>query len=164
VMPAPTDATPAPSFGAPARIAIEADAGASTNTVDHFIPALAADPNTSGGSAHLGLFYYFYPRAACNFIDPTPNAQCMPQFGYLSSTNGGSTWSAPSTLVGMPSLAVLARSSNGPDLGGYTSAAVIPFGPLQGNAISVFAYASTVRGIEQSMYVPTHGLAIGGGS
>lgn len=163
VMPAPTDATPAPSFGAPARIPIESDAGAATNTVDHFIPAIAADPNTSGGSAHLGLFYYFYPRAACNFINPT-GPQCTPQYGYVSSTDGGSSWTSPSMLAGMPSLAVLPRSANGPDLGGYTSAAVIPTGPLAGNAISVFAYAGTVGGIEQSMYVPTHGLAIGGGS
>jgi hypothetical protein len=169
VMPAPTDASPAPSFGAPARIPAEADAGATTNTVDHFIPAIAADPNTSGATAHLGLFYYSYPLANCAFITGAPldssfGAQCAPQFNYVSSTNAGGSWSAPSTLASMPSLAVLPRSSNGPDLGSYTSAAVIPTGPQQGNAISVFSYAATVGGVEESMFVPTHGLAIGGGS
>jgi hypothetical protein len=169
VLPAPTDAVPAPSFGAPARIPAEADAGASSNTNDHFIPAIAADPNTSGATAHLGLFYYSYPVANCAFVTGSPldnsfGAQCAPQFNYVSSTNGGGSWSAPSTLVSMRSLAVLTRSSNGPDLGAYTSAAVIPFGPQAGKAISVFSYAAVVGGIEESMYVPTHGLTIGGGS
>jgi hypothetical protein len=32
-----------------------------SSTVDHFIPGLAVDRRTAGGSAHLGLGYYFYP-------------------------------------------------------------------------------------------------------
>ena len=50
-----------------------------------------------------------------------------------------------------------------PDLGAYTSAAVIPSGPLAGNAISMFDYGLTVDGFDVSMYVPSHGLSIGGG-
>lgn len=169
VMPAPTDATPAPSFGAPARVAIEADAGAASNTVDHFIPAIAADANTPG---HLGLFYYFYPLAACQFVQDLGSSQnCKPSFGYVSSTNGGGSWSSPQTLATMDGLAVLPRTGpigttgNGnPDLGLYTSATVIPAGPFAGNAISVFAYGATVDGFDVSMYVPTHGLTVGGGS
>jgi hypothetical protein len=180
VMPGPTDATPAPSFGTPSRIAIESDNGASTNTVDHFIPAIAADPATSGGTAHLALFYYYYPVSGCgNFIQdlilpaggPQPANQCQPKYGYASSINGGTSWSAPQTLASMPSLAVLPRTGpigttgNGnPDLGLYTAAAVIPFGPLQGNAISVFDYGLTTNKLDESMYVPSHGLTIGGGS
>ena len=176
VMPGPTDATPAPSFGSPSRVAIEADNGASTNTVDHFIPAIAADPSTSGGGAHLALFYYSYPIASCAFItgaplDNTQGAQCAPEFHYVSSTNGGTSWSATQTLASMQSLAVLPRTGpigttgNGnPDLGLYSSAAVIPFGPLAGKAISVFDYGLAANHLDESMYVPTHGLAIGGGS
>jgi len=178
VMPGPTDATPAPAFGTPTRIPLEADTGASSDTVDHFIPAIAADPSTKGGSAHLALFYYFYPVSSCGYIQdfvppvggPQPASQCQPAFGYSSSTDGGSTWSTPQTLVSMPSLAVLPRTvpigttGNGnPDLGLYTSAAVIPSGPLQGDAISVFDYGATVNGFDESMYVPSHGLTIGGG-
>jgi hypothetical protein len=71
----------------------------------------------------------------------------------------------------MPSLAVTPRTGpigttgNGsPDLGQYTSGAVIPFGPLAGKAMSVFDYALPANHIDQSMYVPSHGLTIGGGS
>ena len=49
------------NWTAPAGIPIDAV----TSTVDHFIPALAADPATSGGSAHLALTYNFYPQTAC---------------------------------------------------------------------------------------------------
>jgi hypothetical protein len=64
----------------------------------------------------------------------------------------------------MQSLAILPRSSNGPDLGAYTSAAVIPAGKLKGKAISVFAHAIPINGTDESMYVPKDGLTIGGGS
>jgi hypothetical protein len=180
VMAGATDATPAPSFGAPTRIPIEADTGASSNAVDHFEPAIAVDRTTSGGSARLALFYYYYPNSGCgNFIQdlilpiggPQPANQCQPKYAYTSSTNGGSTWASPQTLVSMPSLAVLPRTGpvgttgNGnPDLGAYTSAAVIPSGPLAGKAISVFDYGAILNGFDVSMYVPSHGLAIGGGS
>ncbi len=166
VMPGPTDATPAPAFGAAARIPIEADAGASSNTNDHFIPAIAADPSTSGASTHLALFYYNYPVANCAYItgstlDPSQGAQCTPQYSEVESVNNGSSWSAPALVDSAPSLAVLVRSSNGPDFGNYTSAVIIPSGPLKGNAISVFSFPITVNGIDESMYVPTHGLPVG---
>ena len=172
VMPAPTDATPAPNFGAPSRIAVESDAGASTNTVDHFTGAIAADTNTSGASTHLALFYYFYPLSACQYVqDLGSSLNCHPSFGYASSTNAGGSWSAPQTLATMDGLAVLPRTGtigttgNGnPDLGLYTDAAVIPFGPLAGKAISVFDYGLTTNKMDVSMYVPSHGLTIGGGS
>jgi hypothetical protein len=64
----------------------------------------------------------------------------------------------------MQSLAILVRSSNGPDLGAYTSAAVIPAGKLKGKAMSVFALGEPVNGTNESMYVPIDGLTIGGGS
>jgi hypothetical protein len=64
----------------------------------------------------------------------------------------------------MQSLAILVRSSNGPDLGAYTSAVVIPAGKLKGKAMSVFALGEPVNGTNESMYVPIDGLTIGGGS
>ena len=42
------------TWTAPARIPIDSTA----STVDHFIPGLGVDPNTSGTSAHLALTYY----------------------------------------------------------------------------------------------------------
>jgi hypothetical protein len=167
VMPGPTGAAPSPVFGTPARIAIEADAGASSNTVDHFVPGIAADPNAAG---RLGLFYYSYPQANCVYASntpqflPAPQPQCAPQQNYVSSANGGTTWSAPTTLGTMSSLAMVPRGTDGPDLGNENGPVVIPFGPLKGNAITLFALGLPVKGLDESLYVPTHGLPIGGGS
>jgi hypothetical protein len=171
VMPDPTGAAPAPTFGAPTRIPIEADTGALTNTVDHFVPAIAADPSSAGASAGLALFYYFYPLAACQYVN-TPANQCSPRVGYVSSTNGGGTWSAPQSLSpGPPSVAVFPRTlalgatgNGGPDLGNVLGAAVVPAGKAQVKALGLFPVALPVNGIDESMYVPKHGLAIGGGS
>jgi hypothetical protein len=166
VMPAPTAANPYPAFGAPVRIPIEAD-NTTANTVDHFIPGISADPNTSGATAHLGLYYYSYPVAACVYANPGTTQQCNLQVGFVSSGDGGTTWSAPQYLASM-SLAEVVRSSQGPMVGDYSNAAVIPAGPYAGNSISTFAIGLPPRspsdnGLQQNMYVTTHGLTIDGG-
>jgi hypothetical protein len=171
-MPAPTAANPNPAFGPPVRIPIEAD-NTTANTVDHFIPGISADPATSGATAHLGLYYYSYPVAACVYANPAAYAaagsqpQCNLQVGYVSSTDGGTTWSAPQYIAAM-SLADVVRSSQGPMVGDYSNAAVIPAGPYAGNSISTFAIGLVPRspadnGMNENMYVTTHGLAIDGG-
>ncbi|SEC40668.1 hypothetical protein SAMN05216489_00653 [Streptomyces sp. 3213] len=66
---------------------------ATTSTVDHFIPGLAVDPATSGTTAHLALAYYYHPVANCTATT------CQLDVGYVSSTNGGSTWTAPTQLA-----------------------------------------------------------------
>jgi hypothetical protein len=163
VMPAPTAANPNPSFGAPVRIPIEADS-TTANTNDHFIPGIAADPNTSGPTAHLGLFYYNFPVAACNYVDPAnPSNQCNLRVGYVSSTDGGVTWSSPQYLASMP-LSSIVHTSQGLMVGDYSTATVIPTGPYAGNAISAFAVGIPDTTLNQAMYVPTHGLGILGGS
>ena len=61
-----------------------------TSTADHFIPGLAVDRTTSGGSAQLALTYYFYPTPTCTV------ATC--QLSSASSRpDGGANWSAPTT-------------------------------------------------------------------
>jgi hypothetical protein len=61
---------------------------ARTSSVDHFLPAVAVDPETSGASAHIGIVYYFYPDADCDV------STCELSVGFVSSTDGGSTWRA----------------------------------------------------------------------
>jgi len=171
VMPAPTDAAPAPGFGAPARVPIEADSGASTNTVDHFVPAIAADPGSSGATARLALLYYSYPLANCQYVN-TPDVQCSPRVGYVSSTDGGSSWSEPQELSpGPPSLAVYPRTQalgaggqGGPDLGNVLAALVMPNGKLGGAAVGLFPVGIPVDGTDLSLYAPGNSLAIGGAS
>ena len=68
------------TWSAVARVPIDA-----TNSgVNHIIPGLAVNKATSGSTAQLGLTYYF-----------SPVGQHALNVGFISSTNGGSTWSAP---------------------------------------------------------------------
>ena len=93
------------NWTAPTGIPIDAV----TSTADHFIPGLAVDPATSGGSAHLALTYYFYPNAGCTA------ATCQLEVGFVSSADGGNTWSAPVTLAGPMILSWLPSTLSGRD-------------------------------------------------
>jgi hypothetical protein len=162
VMPAPTTTNVDPGFGAPSRIPIEADNSAA-NPVDHFIPGIAADPNTSGTQAHLGLYYWYYPNAACVFANPGGN-QCDLSTGYVSSADGGQTWSSPTRLADM-TLADVARTSQGPMVGDYSQATVLNDGKHAPTAISAFAVGLTENMLDEDMYVPPDGgLAMDGGA
>jgi hypothetical protein len=159
VMPAPTAANPNPAFGPPVRIPIETD-NTTANTNDHFIPGISADPNTSGATAHLGLFYYNFPVAACAYADPANVAnQCQLRVGFVSSVDGGATWSDPIYLASM-GLPDLVRSSQGLMVGDYSTADVIPAGPNAGNAISAFAIGITDHTLNQPMFAPKDGIPI----
>ena len=163
VMPAPTAANPNPAFGPPFRIPIDGP-NDNTNTNDHFIPGISADPSTSGSSAHLGLYFYNFPVAACAYADPAnPANQCDLRVGYVSSTDGGAHWSDPTYLAHMP-LNALVRSSQGLMVGDYSSADVIPAGPNKGRSISAFAVGQTTKTLFQPMYVVQHGMPITGGT
>jgi hypothetical protein len=163
VMPAPTASNPNPSFGPPMRIPIELD-NTNANTVDHFIPGISADPSTSGSSARLGLYFYSFPVASCAFSDPANlSNQCDLRVGYVSSTDGGATWSDPTYIAHM-TLNELARSSQGLMVGDYSSAAVIPSGHYAGNSISAFSVGLQDLTQDQPIVVPTNGLPITGGT
>jgi hypothetical protein len=160
VMPAPTVSNPNPAFGSPQRIPIEAD-DTTANPVDHFIPSIAADPATGGATAHLGLFYYSYPVAACNYADPAnPSNQCDLRLGYVSSVDGGTDWSSPQYLADM-TLAEIVRTSQGPMVADRMSATVIPSGAYVGNAIAAFPLGIQSTTLDEVLDVPTHGLPIG---
>src|SRR5207249_10940372 len=78
--------------------------------IDHFIPGLAGNTATSGSSAQMGLTYYFYPSGSTQL-----------SVGFISSTNAGSTWSAPQTIIsGMPTTWT-ATTSQGRMVGDYIS-------------------------------------------
>ncbi|HEV7664883.1 MAG TPA: sialidase family protein [Chloroflexota bacterium] len=78
--------------------------------IDHFIPGLAVNKATSGGTAQLGLTYYFYPSGSTQL-----------SVGFISSANAGSTWGPPQTIAsGMPSTWT-ATTSQGRMVGDYIS-------------------------------------------
>ena len=145
------------SWTTPARIPIDA-----TNSgVDHFIPGIGVDRNTSGGTAHLGLTYYYYPAANCTL------ATCQLNVGFISSQDGGANWSAATALAGPMTLSWLPDTSQGRMVGDYISTSFDATGLAHG----VFAVANvpTAGGADcftatpncdQATYTPSTGLAL----
>jgi hypothetical protein len=140
------------TWAAPTRVPIDA----TSSTVDHFIPGIGVDSKTSGSSARIGLAYYFYPAASCTA------ATCQLEAGYISSVNGGASWSTATTLAGPMNLSWLPNTSSGRMFGDYISTSVVP----GGNAYPVLPIANAPTGstFDLAMYVPTGGLAVTGGS
>jgi BNR repeat-like domain len=128
---------------------------ATSSTVDHFIPGLAVDPATSGSTAHLALAYYYHPVASCS------SSTCQLDVGYVSSTNGGSTWTAPTQLAGPMSHSWLASTTQGTMVGDYISTSF-----AGGTAHPVFAVASAPSGslFNEAMYTTASGLAAASGT
>ena len=120
-----------------------------TSTVDHFIPGLAIEPGTSGSSAHLGLTYYFYPQTNCT------SSTCQLEEGYVTSFDGGTTWTAPTVVTGPIKLGWLANTNQGVMVGDYESLAFV-----SGKAHPVLACARANSGttFHEFMCTPTSGL------
>ncbi|MBV9573099.1 MAG: exo-alpha-sialidase, partial [Acidobacteriales bacterium] len=112
-----------------------------TSTADHFIPGLGVDPSTSGASAHLTLTYYFYPVSNC--------APCSLGVGYISSKDGGGTWSAPTQLVGEMQTTWLPSTFSGQMVADYIGTSYV-----NGNVFGVFAVAYPPNGtvLNQAIY------------
>jgi hypothetical protein len=140
------------TWGPVTRVPIDA----TSSTVDHFIPGIGVDPSTSGGSTRIGLTYYYYPTAACS------SSTCRLNVGFISSVNGGTSWSAATNVAGPMTLSWLANTSQGRMVGDYISTSV----PNGGNAWPTIAVATApISGVfDEAMYVPTGGLPISGGA
>jgi hypothetical protein len=139
------------TWTAPSRVPIDA----TTGTADHFVPGIGVDPLSFGNHARIGLAYYFYPSADCTA------ATCRLSAGFISSTNGGASWSTATQVAGPMSLSWLPNTSQGRMFGDYISSSVRPFG----NAFPVFPVAKAPAGttFDLTMNVPTRGLPVTGG-
>lgn len=102
-----------------------------SSTVDHFIPGLAVDASSGGTTTRLALAYYYYPSSSCSVTT------CQLNVGYVSSANGGSTWTAPQTLAGPMTLSWLPNTTQGRMVGDYISTSFVA-----GTPIPVFPSAS----------------------
>jgi hypothetical protein len=137
-----TDGT---TWSAVTRIPIDA-----TNSgVDHFIPGLAVDKATSGAGAHVGVSYYFYPSANCSA------ATCQLDVGFISSPDGGASWTAATQLAGPMTISWLPNTSQGPMVGDYMSTSYA--GGTAHPAIEV-AHAPSGSVFDQATYTPASGL------
>lgn len=96
------------------------------------ISFLAVDRSTSGRSAHLGLVYYYFPSINC-----TPST-CQLDVGFISSINGGASWSASEHLAGPMTLTWLPLTTQGFMVADYLSTSIVPG---DNDATPVFAVA-----------------------
>ncbi len=137
------------TWSAVTRIPIDA----TTTTVDHFIAGIGADPNTSGSTGHLTVVYYYYPVASCS------TNTCQLDVGFVTSADGGSTWTAGAQIAGPMKLTWLPNSDNG-----YMVADYIGVSYVNGNAFGVFPVAQSNSGnaFRQSMFTNKTPLPVAG--
>ena len=107
--------------------------------VDILIPGLAVDRSTSGSTAHLAVVYYSFPSIFCNANGTRNTPACQLNVGFLSSIDGGSTWSAPVQLAGPMTLTWLPLTTQGFMVADYLSTSIVPGAA---NATPVFEVAS----------------------
>jgi hypothetical protein len=131
----------------PVRIPLDA----ATSTADHFLPALAIDPSTGGTSAHLAFVYYSYSDANC-----TTNT-CSLNAGFVTSQDGGASWTTPVTLVSGMLLSSLPNTTSGVMVGDYFATVF-----SGGKVFPIFALANVPNGstLDQAMYTTASGQAV----
>ena len=131
------------SWSAPVRIPLDPP----TSTVDHFIPAIAVDPTTSGTATHLALTYYYYPNNGCS-------ANCQLYAATVTSADGANTWSQPMTVAGPMSLGWIASTTQGFMVGDYIANV---FSVNQ--AVGIFANANAAAGgvFDEAIYAAGSG-------
>ena len=121
-----------PVSGSVIRIPIDP----TTSSVDHFIPGLAVDRNTSGSDIHLALGYYYYPATNCT------SDTCRLVLGFVSSLDAGATWTPPAQVTAPMPLSWLADTTQGRMVGDYMSTSFT----ADGRAHPVFAIAKAPTG------------------
>ncbi len=116
--------------------------------IDHVVPGLGVDKNTSGNSAHLALAFYYHPTT-CN------NDNCQFYAGFVASADGGNQWTKEIQLAGPINLSWLPRGRN--KVGDYISTSF-----LNGNAFPVFSIANAPSGghLSEAIYTISGGLEV----
>jgi hypothetical protein len=140
------------TWAAPVRVPIDAV----SSTADHFVPGIGVDRSTSGSGARISLTYYFYPAASCT------SSTCQLDVGFISSVNGGASWSTATQLAGPMSLSWLPNTSEGRMFGDYISTSVVPVATTY--PVLSISSAPTGSTFNQAMFVPSGGLAVTGGN
>ncbi|TML63374.1 MAG: exo-alpha-sialidase [Actinobacteria bacterium] len=133
------------------------------STADYFIPGVAVDKGTLGANIHVAVEYYYYPNVNCTF------ATCQLDVGYISSTDGGSTWSAAQQLRGPMTMSWLPDTTQGRMVGDYMSTSFDDFGLA--HPVFAEAYApptgdcvTSTPLCNQPLEVPTTGLPAAAGA
>ncbi len=116
--------------------------------VNYYVSGFGIDPTTSGASAHLGLTFYYYPADCFN--------NCSLSVGFVSSIDGGSTWSSKIRLGGPIPGSWIAQGNN--KVGDYIATAF-----CNGRAFPIFALATAPSGgyFNEAMYTIQGGIGVG---
>src|SRR5579859_2964997 len=101
-----------------------------------------------------GLVYYFYPSANCTA------ATCQLDVGFISSADGGATWSASHQLAGPMSLSWLANTNQGHMVGDYMSTS-FSGGPAFPALVSANAPSASV--FDEALDTVAGGISVTGG-
>jgi hypothetical protein len=110
-----------------------------TSGVDHFLPGLAVDRNTSGTTTKLALTYYYYPTSNCT------ESTCQLDVGFVRSSNAGATWTAKTQLAGPMTMSRLPDTSRGYMIGDFISTAYVTTSAGD-SPVSLFESALAVSG------------------
>jgi hypothetical protein len=129
----------------PVRIPIDAV----SSTVDHFLPVIAVDPATAGSSAHLTVVYHYYSSALCSESD------CALNVAYVTSQDGGTTWSTPTNLAGPMTIDWLANTKIGRMVGDYAGVTYVAGGVYPAIAV---ARANSGTVFDEAIYTTTNPL------
>jgi BNR repeat-like domain len=113
--------------------------------VNYYVSGLGIDQNTAGPTTHLGLAFYYY-TANCF-------SNCSLSVGFVSSIDGGATWSAKRQLAGPIPASWIARGNN--KVGDYITTCF-----SNGRAFPIFAGATAPSGghLNEAMYTVEGGL------
>jgi hypothetical protein len=113
------------TWTAPARVPV----APVSSSVSAFIAGLAADPTQPG---RLGLVYAYYLAGSCD-------RSCLLGIGFITSADGGRTWSAPRKLHAQPmDTTWLSQAEGGRMVGDYFSTSYV-----SGRVVPVFALATS---------------------
>jgi hypothetical protein len=115
--------------------------------IDHLVPGIGVDRNSSGRNAHLALTFYYH---SVNCDD-----NCQFYVGFVSSRDGGAHWTQKITLAGPMHISWLPLGRN--KVGDYISTSF-----CNGNAYPVFsiAVAPSSGHLNEAMYTITDGLMV----
>jgi hypothetical protein len=135
--------------------AVRIPIGSVSDKADHMLPAIDVQPGTSGSRAKVAIYYYYYPSNACDL------KTCRLDVGYVSSVNGGKTWSAAVQVGGPTLLSRIVPTTEGRMVGDYIGTAV-----ASGRAFALIAIGLPAVGgkkFNEPMVVVSGGEPITGG-
>jgi len=104
------------------------------SNIDHFLPGIAVDRATSGSTAHVALGYYYFPVSNCS------TSTCELTVGFVSSLDGGATWTTGTRIAGPMNVTWIANTNQGRMVGDYISTSFTG----DGNAHPVFSMAKAM--------------------